>query len=244
MSKQTIPRPPQLLASLNLRNYTMRFKSLPLVTSGNENRRLAMDMPDFLTMYSIVVNATTSTSGNVRALIQAMKVRRIQLWNPPSSQLVGTTGTAITGFVGSGAMIRLGAPNANNVTPSGQSGRVFQEENLGSTEPGYLDVRPGKQDCIGNWFGGANSINLGFGVVDISDTNIGALTLTCQAGAVLDITFDAVLQSDPSSDTITDGFYTVAYTRTQAVGKIISFIGPYSYGTNQGWTCVIPYNPA
>jgi len=222
----------------------MRFKSLPLVTSGNENRRLAMDMPDFQTMFSIVINPTSGATGNVRSLIQSMKINRLQLWNPPSSQLAGTTGTTITSFIGPGAMIRLGAPNPSNVTPSGQSGRVFQEENIGSTEPGYIDVRPGKTDAIGNWFGGANSINLGFGLVDVTDTNIGALTLTCQAGATLDITFDAMLQSDPSSDTISDGFYTIPFTRTQVLGRIISFIGPYSYGSNPGWTCSIPYNPA
>lgn len=230
-------------ANLSLRNFTMRFKAFPTVTSGNENRRLAMDLMDFLDFYCVVLNATTNTSANVRSLILAMKVNRIQLWNPPSSQLAGTSGTAVTAFIGPGCMIRLGAPNSSNETPVGQSSRIWADENVGSTEPGYLDVRPGKTDVIGNWFGGANTIDLG-NAVDLSDTNIGAFVCTCQAGAILDFTFDAELQNDPSSDTVVDGFRTVTYTRTQAVGTIISWCGPYSVGTNPGWQCVIPWSPA
>lgn len=202
-----------------------------------------MDLPDFLDFYSVVLNSTTNVASNVRSLILAMKVNRIQLWNPPSSQLVGTSGTAVTGFVGQGCMLRLGAPNPVNVTPVGQSSRIWCDENVGSTVPGYLDVRPGKTDMIGVWFGGANTVNFP-NPVDLSDTNVGALTLTCQAGAILDFTFDAELQNDPSSDTIVDGFRQVQYTRTQSVGTIISFLGPYSTGTAPGWLCAIPYNPA
>lgn len=226
-----------------LRNFTIRFKSLPIVTSGNENRRLAMDLLDFLDFYCVVLNTTSGTSANCRSLILAMKVNRIQLWNPPSSQAAGTTGTAVTGFIGPGAMLRLGAPNSSNETPVGQSSRLWCCENLGSAQPGYIDCRPGKTDVIGNWFGGANTIDLG-NPVDVGDTNIGALTLTCQAGAILDFTFDAELQNDPSSDTVVDGFRLCNYTRAQALGTIISWCGPYSTGSNYGWQCAIPFNPA
>lgn len=222
-----------------VKNYTIRFKSAPIGAVANTNQILALDLPDFLSMLVTITNATSNTANNVRSVFNSMRVRRIRLWSPPQTQLVGNSGSTVTGYAGKGAWIRLGAPNTNGVVSLGQNLMTYEDEPMG-LEPAFLEIVPPKVSALGAWFSGVNSVDFS-STITPGQTNIGAFTCNCQGGSTLDFTFDVTLNTDVSTDTVFMGYRQAVYSRSHAVGQIVAGLLPYT-GT-LSWTPAFPYTP-
>jgi len=222
-----------------VKNYTIRFKSAPIGAVANTNQILALDLPDFLSMMMIITSATSNVANNVRSMFNSMRVKRIRLWSPPQTQLVGNSGSTVTGYAGKGAWVRLGAPNTNGVVSLGQNLMTYEDEPMG-LEPSFLEIIPPKVSALGAWFSGSNSVDFA-STITPGSTNIGAFTCNCQGGATLDFTFEATLNTDVSTDSTFMGFRQAVYSRSHIVGQICAGLLPYTGSLS--WTPAFPYTP-
>lgn len=153
--RQMISHPQSLPISVQL-DRTFRFQA---VAASANDTVTPQDLGDFI----CVATATTAAY----QLAKAIKIRKVEMWGPPASNLNPVT-----------VACEFASPNAGTYGNSAKK----TDTSVGSTEPAHLVHRPPKGSQASQW-------------IDSTVGNV-LFRLTYPANAIIDITYSAVLRDE------------------------------------------------
>jgi hypothetical protein len=190
-----IPHPTQFTSSYMIMKKKLRFQA----SSATTFSLFPQSLGDAWCM------AATTTSAY--QLAENVRVRKIEMWGPPASNLVPVT---------------VSVDWSGSTTPGvfGKSNLV-SDTSVGSTEPAYISTQPPPGSQVAQWLSSASQLVL--------------CVITVPLNGILDISYDIVVRDDASAHSVagTVAGATVGANYVRALDSVsgTSVMVPVSYPT-------------